>query len=354
MIFEKVKATTNNLPFVSVLMPIRNEGVYIERSLGAVLKQSYPLDRLEVIVADGMSTDKSGDLIKELEATTDVQVRVLDNKRQVVPAGLNLAVELSIGEVLILVGGHTEIFPDYIENCVKHLMANKAEVVGGPIETVGETLQARAIAAALSSSFGVGGNAFRTVDNRELYVDTIAFGAYKRTVLDRVGVFDEELVRNQDDEFNYRIREFGGRILLTPDIRSRYYSRSTMRSLWRQYLQYGFYKVRVLQLHPLQMQPRQFIPLIFVVSLLLSLAAAVFYTAGSLIFAAILGAYFSANLFTSIWITFKKEISLLPLLPFVFVILHSSYGLGFLFGLFYFANRWRKAPRYKFSPSKMS
>ena len=140
---------------------------------------------------------------------------VLDNHKQVTPVGLNLAIEQSIGDILILIGGHTEIEPDYVRNCVRHLEENKAEVVGGPIETIGETLQARSIAASLGSTFGVGGNAFRTVSDRELFVDTVAFGAAQRKVLDRLGMFDEELVRNHDDEYNYRIREHGGKILLT-------------------------------------------------------------------------------------------------------------------------------------------
>jgi succinoglycan biosynthesis protein ExoA len=354
MISRKVKANTNNLPFVSVLMPVRNEGAYIERSLGAVLTQSYPHDRLEVVVADGVSSDNTRDLIEKLGANTDIKLVVLDNHKQVTPVGLNLAIEQSIGDILILIGGHTEIEPDYVRNCVRHLEENKAEVVGGPIETIGETLQARSIAASLGSTFGVGGNAFRTVSDRELFVDTVAFGAYKRKVLDRLGMFDEELVRNQDDEYNYRIREHGGKILLTPDIRSRYYSRSTLLTLWRQYLKYGFYKVRVLQLHPLQMQMRQFVPLIFVVLLLFSFAVAIFSMVGLVVFAAFLGIYLFANLIASAKIAAKEEIGFLPLLPIVFFILHFSYGLGFLSGLAYFANRWGEVPKYKFSPTNMS
>ena len=120
----------------------------------------------------------------------------------------------------------------------------------------------------MSSPFGVGGSAFRTIDDREIYTDTVAFPGYTREIVRRAGKFNEELVRNQDDEYNYRIRELGGRILLSPTIRSRYFSRSTLLSLWRQYFQYGYWKVRVLQLHPRQMRPRQFVPFIFVVSLI--------------------------------------------------------------------------------------
>lgn len=343
----------NDLPFVSIVMPIRNEAGFIKRSLGSVLSQLYPSHKLEVVIADGQSTDETLNLIEKLKTETKIRIKVVDNPQRIMPIGLNRAIKQSVGDIVIVMGGHCEIYPDYVQNCVKHLQENKAEGVGGPIETIGETLQARTIASAMSSRFGVGGSAFRTVNDREIYVDTVAFTGYKREILQKAGDFDEELVRDQDDEYNYRIRKLGGRILLTPDIRSRYYSRGTLRSLWSQYFQYGFYKVRVLQMHPLQMRPRQFIPLIFVLSLLTSAIGAFIHIAGTLIFAAILGAYLLANIFASIKVASEKGINLLPLLPICFFILHFSYGLGFLYGLIYFINRWGEKREYKFSSSNI-
>src|SRR5574341_731827 len=230
------------LPFVSVLMPVRNENAFIRRSLGAVLAQNYPAGRMEVIVADGMSTDGTRELIAEI-SRGHKNVTLLDNPGKIVATGLNAGVRMASGEVVIRVDGHCEVAPDYVRRCVSHVVNNEADCVGGPLETIGETLRARAVAAAMSSRFGVGGSTFRIGSSAAKYVDTVAFPAYKRETLDRVGGFDEELVRNQDDEYNYRLSKLGGRILLSPDIRARYYSRATFFSLCKQYFQYGYWKI---------------------------------------------------------------------------------------------------------------
>jgi succinoglycan biosynthesis protein ExoA len=240
----------------------------------------------------------------------------------------------------VRVDGHCEIDSDYVANCVKHLQSGRAEGVGGPIKTIGETLQAEAVAIAMSSKFGVGGSAFRTIDDRELYVDTVAFPGYKRETLENVGEFNEELVRNQDDEFNYRIRKMGGRILLSPDIRSRYYSRSTFKSLWRQYFQYGYWKVRVLQLHPKQMSVRQFVPFGFVFSIIVLIVLSLFLKLAIWALGLVLVLYFLANISAPVKEGRKTRIVALPLISLSYLILHISYGLGFFVGLFAFSNKW--------------
>jgi succinoglycan biosynthesis protein ExoA len=328
-------------PFVSVVMPVRNEAGFITRSLGSVLAQSYPHDRMEVIIADGMSIDATRDLIPELSRTSDIPVRIVDNPKGIAPAGLNLAVAASNGDIIVRVDGHCEIAPDYVESCVELLSSGKADGVGGPIDTIGETTTAIAIALAMSSKFGVGGSAFRTVDKREIYTDTVAFPGYTRQILERMGPFNEELVRNQDDEFNYRIRKAGGRILLSPKIRSKYYSRGTFRSLWRQYYQYGYWKVRVLQLHPRQMSVRQFVPVAFVsVSVLLAVAA-LLVPGGIIALIAFAGVYLMANMFSAVTVA-RSDLRLAPHVAYAFLILHISYGTGFAAGLFTFASRWRQ------------
>ena len=243
-------------PFISVLMPVRNEGAFMSRSLKAVLAQDYPQDRMEILVIDGMSTDSTRATIAAFQAD-DQRIKLLDNPGRIVPTGLNAAHRVATGEIIVRVDGHCEIAPDYVCRCVDHLQHEPVDAVGGPLETVGETLVASAVAAAMSSPFGVGGSAFRTVKEKSMLTDTVAFPAYKRSVVERAGFFDEELVRNQDDEYNYRLRKLGAKILLASDVHCRYYSRSSLRSLGRQYLQYGYWKVRVLQKHPGQMQPRQ-------------------------------------------------------------------------------------------------
>jgi succinoglycan biosynthesis protein ExoA len=329
-------------PFVSVVMPVRNEVDFIDRSLKAVLAQNYPPDSMEIIIADGLSTDETRAHIENLKLTTEIPIIIVDNPERIAPSGMNRAIAKSVGEIIVRVDGHCEIEPDYVANCVKYLQDGRAEGVGGPIETLGETLQAQAIAIVMSSTFGVGGSAFRTVNDREMYVDTVAFPGYKREIFEKIGFFNKELVRNQDDEFNYRLRKNGGRILLAPDIRSRYYSRSNFKSLWRQYFQYGYWKIRVFQLHPKQMSWRQFVPFAFVSTIFFLSLLSIFSTVGRLALIFVLGLYLLANLAA----TSKSATRIKPIgLPFVFIgfpILHLSYGLGFIAGLIAFWRRWRE------------
>lgn len=329
-----------NLPLVSILMPVFNEAAFIDQSLGSLLRQTYPSDRMEIIVADGMSIDNTRELIHSLASRADVpSIVIVDNPKQIAPTGLNCAMARAAGEIVIRVDGHCEVEPEYVANCVAHLRSGKADGVGGPIETVGEGPQSEAISIAMSSKFGVGGSAFRTVSDREMYTDTVAFPGYTREIIARAGPYNEEFVRNQDDEYNYRIRKLGGRILLSPDIRSRYYSRSTFRSLWRQYFQYGYWKVRVMQLHPKQMSIRQFVPLLFVVSLLATGIFSVFTSLGRWAFTVLFASYLFANITASIQAA-KTKMTLIPIVSLSFAILHFSYGFGFLLGVFSFLGHW--------------
>lgn len=340
----KAEGITDNkeLPFVSVIMPVRNEAGFITRSLACVLAQDYPAGRIEVIVADGRSTDATRELVQEWQ-TRHPNLRLVDNPGQIAPTGLNAALAQARGEIIVRVDGHCELAPDYVRNCVKHLREAGVEGVGGPLETIGTTPLAAAIATAMSSAFGVGGSAFRTVKDRTMFTDTIAFPAYTRAAIERAGLFDEELVRNQDDEYNYRLRKLGARLLLAADVRARYYSRSSLKSLCRQYFQYGYWKVRVLQKHPRQMSLRQFIPPLLVAALALALLLAFVFPRGWLVVAAVGGSYLAANLVASLWVAAQTGLRQFSLLPLIFLTLHLSYGAGFLLGLCKFAPRWRAA-----------
>jgi len=216
-----------------------------------------------------------------------------------------------------------------------------ADNVGGRMVAVGTTALGQAVALATSSRFGVGGARFHYSD-REEWVDTVYMGAWPRRVFEQLGGFDPELVRNQDDEFNYRLRAQGGRILLNPRIRSQYYNRTSLRSLWRQYYQYGFYKVRVLQKHPRQMRLRQFVPPAFVASILGGALLSPLNKRLRALWALVITAYAVANLMASWRIARKAGRAHLRRLPLVFSILHFSYGLGFLHGLIHFRKRWRR------------
>jgi len=329
-----------DLPLISVIMPVRNEQQAIRRSLAAVLAQDYPYDRLEVLVADGRSEDDTRHIVGEM-AARDSRLHLIDNEARIMATGFNAALELSRGDIIVMLGGHAELSPNYLRTCARFLKLKKADCVGGTLETVCETGKAAAISLAMSSPFGVGNAAFRIGARKATYVDTVAFGAYTRGIIQRAGALDEELVRNQDDEYNYRLRKLGARILLVPRLRCRYSSRTSLRSLWQQYFQYGFWKVRVMQKHPRQMCPRQFVPSAFVLTLLLTALAAFFLPSGRDGLALASGAYFLANLAASVRTAHNGGWRHLSLLPFAFATLHLSYGLGFLLGLIKFRKRWR-------------
>jgi succinoglycan biosynthesis protein ExoA len=345
----------HTLPTVSVIMPIRNEAHYITRSLEAVLAQDYPCESLEVLIVDGMSDDGTRDTIDGVlerhkaksptwpEAGRDYDtgvrspacpnVRVLDNPAHFVSFALNIGLRQARGSVITLVGGHCEIASDYLRRCVEALQETGADCVGGVMTTVGETLSAQAIALAQSSRFGVGGVAFRTGRRRPGYVDTVVFGSYRREVFDRLGGFDEELVRNQDDEFNYRLAHAGGRIWLDGRITCRYHSRASFSRLWSQYFQYGYWKVRVMQKHPRQMRPRQFAPALFVAAVSVGAIASPFNLYIAETWFAVLALYAIATLAFSSMAARTHGWRYVPLVGISCVVLHFSYGLGFWLGL---------------------
>lgn len=324
---------------VSIILPVRNEANYIQRSLEAVLHQNYPPHLMEVLITDGMSDDGTREIIQGY-LQTNPHLKLVDNPGKIVPTGMNAALRVAQGESIIRVDGHCIIATDYIQRCIDHLQSDGIDGIGGPMETIGETPLSEAIALCMSSVFGVGGSTFRTFKGNKLNVDSIPFPAYSRKIIEKVGLYDEELVRNQDDEYNYRIRETGGLLLLADDVRSKYYTRGNFKNLWKQYFQYGYWKVRVMQKHPRQMKVRQFIPPVFITALILSIVSFPLFSWGWMPFAFVGGSYLLANLTVSFITAARKGWKYMPLLPPTFAILHVGYGLGFLVGLVKFANRW--------------
>jgi GT2 family glycosyltransferase len=273
----------------------------------------------------------------------DIALTVSDNVGQIVATGLNRALEQAKGEVIVRVDGHTIIAANYITECVAALRRSRADNVGGRMDAVSETRFGQAVALATSSPFGIGGGRFHYSD-KEQFVDTVYMGAWPREVFDRIGLFDEEMIRNQDDELNYRLRSHGGKILLSPRIRSHYYNRTSPRALGRQYFQYGYWKVRVMQKHPLQMRVRQFVPALFLMALTISLMLMPLAIGALGLFGLVLGSYIAANLIASMVLK-GKSWRLLPLLLITFAVLHLAYGSGFLVGLVRFWNCWGKSAR---------
>jgi len=255
------------LPFVSVVLPIRNEETTIGDCLGAVLAQEYPAGRMEALVVDGQSTDRTRVVVAEIAARDPwSRVRLLDNPAGSAPPALNIGIRAARGGLIVRVDGHTIIAPDYLRRCVETLRETGADNVGGLMRPEGRGYVGRCIALATGSRFGVGNSRFH-YDERGGEAETVYLGCFRRAVFERVGLFDEGLVRNQDDELNDRIVASGGRIWLNPRIRSTYYNRGSYRSLWRQYYQYGYWKTRVLRRHPGARRARHLAPAALVAAL---------------------------------------------------------------------------------------
>ena len=233
-------------PFVSVVIPVRNEAVFIADLIGAILQQDYPADRLEVIVADGQSTDGTRETLASLQAKHS-RLLVVENPGRIVSTGLNLAVARAKGDIVIRIDGHALIAPDFIRQNVALLAAHpEAWIVGGPIQHAATTTLGKAVALAMSHRLGVG-NARHRFPGFEGYVESAQFPAIRRWVFDRVGKFDERLVRNQDDEFNYRIGLAGGKIFVSPSVKYSYFVRERLGQLFKQYFQYGFWRIPVVE-----------------------------------------------------------------------------------------------------------
>lgn len=324
--------------FVTLLVPMRNEEVYISRLLTSIQKQNYPVNNFEVLFFDGLSSDHTYSIVENFLVGFPIG-NLYTNPKKTQACAWNLGLRLAKGDIIGIVSAHCELAPDYISNLVETIQRTGAELVGGPTHAEAKGIIAGTIALALNSPFGVGNAKFHYT-NKEIEVDTVFMGACLRSVYKRIGGFDEEMVRNQDDEFSYRLRENGGKIICNPAIRSRYFNQSTLMGLWKQYYQYGFYKVRVLQKHPRQMSLRQFIPPAFVSALLVSLLLTLFAPWGWMAFLMVGGSYLVANLAASLITAGKKGWRHFSLLPLTYAILHLSYGLGFLVGLIHFWNRW--------------
>jgi len=254
-------------PFVSVIIPVLNEEGFIGRCLQALAAQDYPKERTEVIVLDGGSTDATEYETQKTAEAAGLTVFFAPNPKRTTAAGRNLGLTLAHGDVIIHLDGHTRAAPGFISANVHVMRESGADAVGGPIETRGHGVVGRAIALAMSSSFGIGDTAFRHTGAGLQETDSVPFGAYRRDVFERVGQYDEDLNRGEDDEFNYRLRAAGGRIVLSPEIRSVYFCRDTLQGLARQYWGYGLAKAGVLGRHPERMRPRHLIPSALVVAL---------------------------------------------------------------------------------------
>jgi succinoglycan biosynthesis protein ExoA len=323
--------STDHIPAISVVVPSRNEKNHIEATVRSILAQKAPAGGFEVIVADGMSEDGTREILNRL-AEREPCLRIIDNPNRIVSTGLNSAIRVARGEVIIRIDAHTEYAPDYVRECVGVLEKTDADNVGGPARTKHEGAVQAAICAAYHSAFSVGGARFHNVDY-EGYVDTLPYGCWRRKIFDQIGFFDEELVRNQDDEFNLRLTSAGGKIWQSPRIKSWYKPRASLKALFIQYMQYGYWKVRILQKHKIPASLRHLVPGSFVFCLIVLPLLAVFSTIPLWIWLSMIGLYVCCNLIASLVTSARKRWTYLPILPLVFACYHVGYGIGFIKGV---------------------
>ncbi|NWG07304.1 MAG: glycosyltransferase family 2 protein [Chloroflexi bacterium] len=324
------------MPKVSVIVPCYNEQSTIRLLLEALREQTFPRADMEVILADGMSTDGTRDEIVAFRREfPDLDVRVVDNPRRIIPSGVNRAIEASRGGIIIRLDAHSKPYPDYVANSVKAHEEGRGDNVGGvwEIRPGAETWIAKSIAVAAAHPLGVGDALYRHA-KYAAEVDTVPFGSFRRSLIEKVGLFDETLLTNEDYEFNARVRKAGGRIWLDPSIRSVYFARPTLLELVRQYWRYGFWKWKMLRRYPGTLRWRQALPPLFVSSLIgLALVSMVFPFARTLLIGE-LSLYFSIMILTGIYMAFcQRKPYLIFGLPLAIPAMHVTWGSGFLWSI---------------------
>lgn len=325
------------MPKVSVIIPCYNEQSTIRLLLTALREQTFPRAEMEIVVADGMSSDGTRDAITAFQKDfPDLNVRVVDNTLRSIPSAVNRAIESSRGDIIVRLDAHSKPYPDYVANCVSAIEAGQGDNVGGvwEIHPGADTWIAKSIAVAASHPLGVGDALYRHA-TQAAEVDTVPFGSFKRSLIERVGLFDESLLTNEDYEFNARIRKAGGKIWLDPSIRSVYYARSTLLELARQYWRYGFWKWRMLRRYPDTLRWRQALPPLFVLSLLVLALISAFIPVVGIVLIAELAIYFSIFLLAG----FDKAVRLanpylIIGLPLTIPVMHITWGAGFLWSIF--------------------
>jgi succinoglycan biosynthesis protein ExoA len=325
---------TSRFPAVSIIVPCRNERGHIEGCVRSILAQEPPSRGFEVIVADGMSDDGTRAMLDVL-AREDPRLRVVDNPGRIVSTGLNAAIRVAQGRIIIRMDAHTDYAPDYVRQCVAVLQETGADNVGGPWVAKGVGYRGHAIAAAFQSPFAAGGAGVHN-PSYEGTLDTVYLGCWPIEVFERIGLFDEELVRNQDDEFNLRLVRAGGKIWQSPRIRSWYRPRGSLGALFRQYRQYGYWKVRVIQKHKMPASARHLVPGCFVLALSVLAPASLWWSLAGWGWLGLAGTYAVCNSVASLLTAACHGWKLLPLLPLVFACYHLAYGYGFLRGVWDF------------------
>ena len=319
---------------ISVICPIYNEEKYIAKCLDSIIEQDYPKDDIELLLVDGMSTDRTREVIAEYQKKYS-WIKVLDNPKRIAPCAMNIGIKDSSGEVIIRLDAHVLYPTNYFSVLVNKLQElPRAENVGAICNTlpVNDSIEAQSIAAVLSSSFGMGNSYFRVGASEVMEVDTVPFGCFHRSIFDKVGLYDEELVRNQDDELNARIIKSGGKIYLIPDLECEYYARDTAKKVYKMFYQYGVFKPLVNKKLGSPATVRQFFPLFFVIGLLLGPVVCAFmpilwYVYFSVVVVwLLLATYFSSKE--------SKQIKRILVQNWIYFVVHFGYGWGYIVGIY--------------------
>ncbi|MCD6550426.1 glycosyltransferase family 2 protein [bacterium] len=321
---------SKSLPFVSVIVPCRNEERFISKCLDSIINQNYPKEKLEVLVVDGMSEDKTREIIKDYERKYSF-IRFLMNQKKVTPAGMNIGIKQARGEIVIKMDAHSVYPKDYIFKCVKHLIDSGADNVGGVLRTIPSknTFFSKAIAISLSHFFGSATSYFRIGAKKPLEVDTVAFGCYWKKMFEKIGLYNEKMAKIEDFELNWRIRKQGGRIMLFPDIVIYYYpSSENLRDFFWHNFTDGIWSTYPMKFGFFSLSFRHLVPLFFVLAIIFSLLFNLY------LFIFIIFSYFIISFYFSLEIARKeKNIKFFFIMPVVFFCRHFGYGFGSLWGI---------------------
>lgn len=316
---------------VSVIIPVRNEEKYIDKCIKSIINQDYPLKNIEVIFVDGLSQDNTREIILSYISEYPQIIKLLKNEHKTVPFAMNIGIHDSVGKYIMRLDAHSEYPSNYISKCVYTIEKTNADNVGGLAVTKGKGYIGEAFSKVLSSKFGVGDSGFRT-NVSSGYVDTVPFGTFKRTVFEKYGFYDERLIRNQDYELNYRIRKNGGNIYLNSEISLIYYCRNTIRGIIKQSYGNGKWNVFTCRLCPGSMSLRHFIPLLFVMSIVLLSVLSFFYGIFEYVFILEMVLYFILDIVFSV--NMATNVIQFLLLLILYPIFHISYGIGSIIGIF--------------------
>lgn len=321
---------------VSVICPVFNEEKFIEACILSIIEQDYPLDAMEVLFVDGRSTDRTREIIKQYMEQYDF-IKLLDNPERIVPYALNRGLEAAKGEVIMRLDGHCTYPTNYISELVRYLYLLDADNVGGVWNTqpAKDTPMCQAIALASSHPFGVGGSMHKIGASKIIETDTVPFGCYKREVFEKTGLFDTDLVRNQDDEFNGRLLNLGGKIYLIPQVIINYTARDTLCKTRKMYYQYGLYKPLVNKKLGAPATIRQFFPLLFLLGLIVGGILSFFSPIILQIYISFLLLYLFIGIVVGCMSAVRARQPLIALLmPYVFFNIHICYGVGYLVGIY--------------------